>query len=797
MLRIVVLFSLLAGVLGLEPAAAQDCFPYATTTRLVGEVSLTATPVCLVAEGTLTCVVTATHLICLDTADLAHPAVLGQVAHGVTPRCGARLGNLLVIGTTTGLRVFDVSDPSTPVARGSAIIAQPVEDLAVGEDLLLAAAGAAGLQLFEVSAAGYLQAVGVFETYSAIHGVAPRGPHRVLVAAEEVLLDLDVADPQAPVVLQELYPSTLPENWPFFFGVEVFGDLAVVAIQEALPVARGSRDWGDANTLLLLDLATLDPDHLVRGYWSGNEMGDLHLDDLAADRLVAHDGERVLMFTLAAPPVRPSAWSPLVVLEAGTPVAGAALTGGGVAVAVAPSSLRMLLTDDPVVVPTTTRFAPGEEVVLAGDGWAYSYTPHGNYQDTGYLYSLWDLREPLAPALVQTVACQAGFEFGHSCAVEACAGDLVLRVDHTADGSSWSLQDWSASGGTSVPLATVRSAAVFAGDLLLTLGADLAHPTADPGIEVVDVANPAAPVVRGFLRQGSLAIDANLVLGNRWLTGLRTQWADSLLVVDLSDPDAPARADALAVTGRTRYLWSHGDLVVAADWDGDLWVYGLDPLRVVGHLAGDPPIRGVAIDDGVAWVLWSSEGLVGVDLSDPASPVRRGAVAVTATAGGVVVKGDVAYVATGEAGVQAYDVSDADVPEWLGGGGAEARVVRDGGNCLVLPGAVVPLDCRSLVATPGAVPVPSVPAISVAPNPFNPRVVVRFALPRAGRAELGVYDLRGRRVCELWRGEQAAGHQDVIWDGTDAAGREQPSGVYLVQLRTDQGTTSQKVTLAR
>ncbi len=797
MSRLFAVAVVLAGVGVAVPAAAQDCFPYDTTTRLAGEFPLAAPVVCLVADGAFTYVVTTTQLLCVDTADLAAPVIVGQVDHGVTPTCCERRDDLVVIGTTAGVRVFDVSDPAAPVARGSATSPQPVEDLAVCEDLLLAAAGSAGLRFYTVAPAGTVQAVGSFASDWPSHGVAPRGPHRALVATEEVLLDLDVADPQAPVVLQDLTPSTLSENWPLYYSVEVVGDLAVLAMAEAYPVAREDRDWGNANTLMLLDLATLDPDHLVRGYWVCGWAGDVHLDDLAADRLVAHDGQRILLFTLAAPPVRPSAWSPQVVLETGTDVAGAALTGGGVAVAVAPSSLRMLPTDDPVVVSTLAQFAPGETVFLAGGGWAYSYTPHGNYQDTNYLYSLWDLREPRAPALAQTVPCQAGFDFGHSCAVEACAGDLVLREDQTMDGSTWVLQDWSAGGGSSVPLATVRAGAVFAGDLLLTLGADQANPAAGSGLEVVDVSDPASPVVRGFLPQTSLTWDASLVLGDRWLTGLHSQGADSLLVVDLSDPDAPVRADVLAIAGRVRSLHSHGELVVATDWVGDLWVYGLDPLRVVGYLAGKPQAHDLALAGDMAWVLWWSEQMVGVDLSDPTSPARRGSVAVAPGSRRVVVKDDVAYVAGGGAGVHAYDVSDPEAPAWIGGGGAAATAIRDGGTCLVLPGAVAPLDCSALVATPQSVPVPSTPAVSVAPNPFNPRVVVHFALPRAGRAELGVCDLRGRRVRELWRGDKPAGRHEVVWDGADAAGRAQPSGVYLVQLRTNQGTTSQKVTLAR
>lgn len=50
-----------------------------------------------------------------------------------------------------------------------------------------------------------------------------------------------------------------------------------------------------------------------------------------------------------------------------------------------------------------------------------------------------------------------------------------------------------------------------------------------------------------------------------------------------------------------------------------------------------------------------------------------------------------------------------------------------------------------------------------------------------------VFDLAGRRVRTLFAGEQGGGSFAVAWDGTDAAGRRAPPGIYLfrVHLATD------------
>ncbi|MCC7143578.1 MAG: hypothetical protein IT349_15875 [Candidatus Eisenbacteria bacterium] len=71
-----------------------------------------------------------------------------------------------------------------------------------------------------------------------------------------------------------------------------------------------------------------------------------------------------------------------------------------------------------------------------------------------------------------------------------------------------------------------------------------------------------------------------------------------------------------------------------------------------------------------------------------------------------------------------------------------------------------------------------------APNPFNPRTALRFAVAAAGRAELLVFDVSGRRVRTLVDSPIAAGEHSAVWDGTDDSGRRVPAGIYWSQLRT-------------
>jgi hypothetical protein len=63
------------------------------------------------------------------------------------------------------------------------------------------------------------------------------------------------------------------------------------------------------------------------------------------------------------------------------------------------------------------------------------------------------------------------------------------------------------------------------------------------------------------------------------------------------------------------------------------------------------------------------------------------------------------------------------------------------------------------------------------PNPFTSSTTIRFRLPAAGRAQLGVYDLAGRRMSRLLDETRPAGEHALAWQSGGV-----PSGVYYVRL---------------
>jgi hypothetical protein len=80
-----------------------------------------------------------------------------------------------------------------------------------------------------------------------------------------------------------------------------------------------------------------------------------------------------------------------------------------------------------------------------------------------------------------------------------------------------------------------------------------------------------------------------------------------------------------------------------------------------------------------------------------------------------------------------------------------------------------------------------------APNPAHGPLTLRFALSRAARIRLDLYDVGGRRVRELAAGGRAAGEYGVPWDLRDERGVAVRGGVYFARLEVEGRSVTQKV----
>jgi hypothetical protein len=76
-------------------------------------------------------------------------------------------------------------------------------------------------------------------------------------------------------------------------------------------------------------------------------------------------------------------------------------------------------------------------------------------------------------------------------------------------------------------------------------------------------------------------------------------------------------------------------------------------------------------------------------------------------------------------------------------------------------------------------------SLSVQPNPFNPMTRIAFALVRPARAEVRIFDVRGRMVRQLDGGVLPAGRHDLLWRGRDESGQNVASGIFFAVLYAD------------
>jgi flagellar hook assembly protein FlgD len=78
---------------------------------------------------------------------------------------------------------------------------------------------------------------------------------------------------------------------------------------------------------------------------------------------------------------------------------------------------------------------------------------------------------------------------------------------------------------------------------------------------------------------------------------------------------------------------------------------------------------------------------------------------------------------------------------------------------------------------------------------YNRLARLGFSIVRKERVEIRLYDVSGRAVRTLANREFTAGEHEVVWDGSDDAGRAVPRGVYFFQLRTPSFVSQKKLAM--
>jgi hypothetical protein len=89
--------------------------------------------------------------------------------------------------------------------------------------------------------------------------------------------------------------------------------------------------------------------------------------------------------------------------------------------------------------------------------------------------------------------------------------------------------------------------------------------------------------------------------------------------------------------------------------------------------------------------------------------------------------------------------------------------------------------------------IPSASALfSNYPNPFNATTTIEYDLHNSADVSIEIYDLLGRRIETLVRGQQQAGHHQVIWDAGYAS-----TGIYFCRIRAGEYDEIKKMSLLK
>ena len=216
------------------------------------------------------------------------------------------------------------------------------------------------------------------------------------------------------------------------------------------------------------------------------------------------------------------------------------------------------------------------------------------------------------------------------------------------------------------------------------------------GLWILDVTDPDAPRVRGSVttpgQAKNVAVSAGRAVVADHMSGVD--------VIDITDVDAPAAVGSVYTDGYARDVAMFGSHAYAVDHPAGFYVLDMtapDPLDPVGSLQSASAPRHVDILDGAPNIAVLVGGmpfdplralrqdappvdprgtLQIYDVSDPSAPALITTFRTPGDAQRVEVRGQLAYVADGPAGLSVVDLSTPDAPLVVGSY-ATQHVARD------------------------------------------------------------------------------------------------------------------------
>ena len=562
-----------------------------------------------------------------------HIERVGQI--GGESNAVAVQGSYAYFGIGPRLAILNIADPAKPEFVGqTSILSDVVQDVAVAGDYVYIADYDAGLRVINVGNPSAPVEVGAYDTPGLALGVAVVGSYAYIADYQAGLRVINVTDPTAPVEVGAIDTPGYAKD------VAVAGSYAYVA------------DW-DA--------------------WL-----------------------RVIDVEQPAAPVEIGAYK--------TPGAayGVAVVGNYAYVADQDSGLRVINVAQPAKpVEVGAYNTPGQALAVAVAG-SYAYVA-----DFGSGLRVIDVANPAAPTEInryyipENAARSVVIAQGHAYVLDQSIGLRVLDVTRPTKISAV---------GAYATLSVASDVAV-AGSYAYTVGT-LSNNVRDyTGLRVINVTDPTAPAVIGINSTQGIVAGLALVEDHAYIAGhLCSPCYIGLQVLDTANPAAPIAAGAYtsAESGFAQGLAVAGAYAYIAIGDAGLRLvnvanpaapYAGDTYNTPGFAAD------VAVAAGYAYVADGNAGLRVINLAHPAT---IGVIDTPGSAHAVALAGNYAYVADDTAGLRVINITTPTAPREVGAyvtPGAASDVAIAGRYAYVLDGAYSDTALRVIDVTNPAAPV--------------------------------------------------------------------------------------------
>ncbi len=747
--RVAAVGAFLAGcIISLVPAGvhSQECDEYELYIHMVGGRDINGVAYDIALEGNYAYLADPFFgaVYVMDVTQPRVPELVRTVELNVNVQAITISAGLAYLATTEGLLILDLADPADPQPVGALPLGTPAVDVVVDGAYAFVAELDVGMQVVDVTDPATPELRHTVPGH--LREIALQNDYAYLAAGSAGMKVVDIAPPEAASIVATLpLPGTAS-------GIDVLADHVYVAVGGeglmAVDVSNPLVPEPVGSLTLPQPVWSLDIAHgfsssfaVVFGNWDGPfSTVDLTVPD-----------------------------EPTLIANFGGEGFAASFQDGLAFIAHEGFGLSIYDVSNPDIREPfhTENVEPYGEDIAAGDGLLFIATGSG-WEGTLQVFSLADPTHPVLQSSLPLPIHATGVAVSGSYAFVFGYPDYtnILVIDAAEPTSPQIVETWTFPAGV-VAMEVEGSLAYVVHHL------DPPQDEFYAQLQVIEIADPLNPVFRGTLQLPEamgLAVDGPRgAVTSNWTPGW--VYPIPLVLLDLSDPDAPLIHGLIDYEYPTTRVAVRGYLVVVGEPEG--------PLPIVR--------TGFALD--IYFYPIPGSGME-PELLDSAS--------MFSAASEIIVTRTHVFV-----GRQVFDFTGFNQTYSMGAtyGMGSARVLYGGTIYAVGPTglSVFPPQCEFVVGVEegeGDLPART-DVLSVRPNPFNPRAQIVFHLAAPEQVRIAIYDLTGKVVAHLADRRFPSGEQAVTWDGTDSAGRAVASGTYLVRLEAGQTTLSKKILLAR